>query len=222
MEEWKCVWIDGSGVLHGDINGNESVVTDAEVQAVQQGADVDVVPSWCMSLTARAHDAVVLVALGASSSHCGLGPCLGDAILIRADRWRPPLAVAVAAGVELKEPTSNKQNCEAVIYMPARASLMSSKGARRRQQHQEQQDLDMNEGVTGDPIEGGVEIQPVGQDWRSNPQWSRAVAVAPGWGPWATRIAAGIGPQGGADTRRTVPGDSGESIKVAVRDTRSG
>ena len=37
------------------------------------------------------------------------------------------------------------------------------------------------EGVTGDPIEGSVEIQPVGQNWRSDPQWSRA--VAPGWGP---------------------------------------
>ena len=40
----------------------------------------------------------------------------------------------------LKEP--NKQNCEAVIYMPARASLMSSNGARRQQ---EQQDLYMKE-----------------------------------------------------------------------------
>jgi hypothetical protein len=31
------------------------------------------------------------------------------------------------------------------------------------------------EGVTGDPIEGSVEIQPVGQNWRSDPslagQW---------------------------------------------------
>jgi hypothetical protein len=27
----------------------------------------------------------------------------------------------------------------------------------------------------------GVEIQPVGQNWRSDPQWSRG--VAPGWGP---------------------------------------
>jgi hypothetical protein len=50
-------------------------------------------------------------------------------------------------GAPLKEP--NKQNCEAVIYMPARASLMSSKGTRRRQQQQqqqqEQQDLYMKE-----------------------------------------------------------------------------
>jgi hypothetical protein len=37
------------------------------------------------------------------------------------------------------------------------------------------------EGVTGNPIEGSVEIQPVGQNWRSDPQWSRA--VAPGRGP---------------------------------------
>jgi hypothetical protein len=42
---------------------------------------------------------------------------------------------------------TNKQNCEAVIYMPPRASLMSSKGARRRQQQQqqEQQDVYMKE-----------------------------------------------------------------------------
>jgi hypothetical protein len=40
----------------------------------------------------------------------------------------------------LKEP--NKQNCEAVIYMPARASLMNSNGERRQQQ---QQDLHMKE-----------------------------------------------------------------------------
>jgi hypothetical protein len=32
------------------------------------------------------------------------------------------------------------------------------------------------EGVTGDPIEGSVEIQTVGQNWRSDHQWSRAVA----------------------------------------------
>jgi hypothetical protein len=131
------VWIDGSGVLHGDVNGKESVVTDAKVQAVQQGADVDVVPSWCMSLTARAHDAVVLGALDASNSHCGLGPCLGDAILSRAARWRPPLL-----GSRGEAEGTNKQNCEAVIYMPARASLMSSNGARRQQQ---QQDLYMKE-----------------------------------------------------------------------------
>jgi hypothetical protein len=40
----------------------------------------------------------------------------------------------------LKEP--NKQNCEALIYMPAQAGLMSSNGARRQQQ---QQDLYMKE-----------------------------------------------------------------------------
>ena len=75
----------------------------------------------------------------------------------------------------LKEP--NKQNCEAV-YLYASAGEFDELEWRAETTRTTRF---IYEGVTGDPIEGSVEIQPVGQNWRSDPQWSRA--VAPGWGP---------------------------------------
>jgi hypothetical protein len=66
--------------------------------------------------------------------------------------------------------------------MPARASLMSELNRRVKATTTTTTTRFINEGgVTGDPIEGSVEMQPVRQNWRSDPQWSRA--VAPGRGP---------------------------------------
>jgi hypothetical protein len=113
--------------------------------------------------------------------HCGdAGNCIS--------RCRCSLQIGGAEG-------TNKQNCEAVIYMPARASLMGLNLEWRAEATATRRLI--YEGATGDPIEGSVEIQPVGQNWRSDPHSpQRSRAVAPGRGPQATRIAAGIGPQG--------------------------
>jgi hypothetical protein len=73
------------------------------------------------------------------------------------------------------------------------------------------------------PLPGavGVEIQPVGQNWRSDPQWSRA--VAPGWaGAIGDADSRGDWPSGAGHKTRTASGDPEVPTKVAVMDTRSG
>ena len=118
------------------------------------------------------HDAVVSGVHDASDYHLQIESCF--LMVVQCSDHLDDCCSLQWCGL-LKEP--NKQNCEAV-YLYASAGEFDELEWRAETTRTTRF---IYEGVTGDPIEGSVEIQPVGQNWRSDPQWSRA--VAPGWGP---------------------------------------